>query len=561
MIALLLLACATEALPPPPASSGGDEPAADSGAPAVDSDAPEDSDPPGGDTDPPPETSDFAPLEAPALLRRLSLDLRGVLPSAEELDAVEADPEQLAVLREAFLEDPRLEDRLVSMLAEQWRTRIDLFDIRYYDYGLDESQRFEFVRAVGEEPLRLMAYVAANDLHWGEVLTADYSLANEMIGEIWPVERPEGEGWQVSRYTDGRPAAGVLTSNGLWWRYRTTMFNYNRSRAAAIFKLLVCEDILTRPVTFSVSTSLLDTEGTEEAIRSDPYCLTCHASIEPVAATLFGFFPEQQNNTEEMSSYHPEREPMGADLLEVTPAWAGMPVEGLAHLGAMIAADPRFPTCTAETMAQALWRRSIALEDFERVDALREVFLDSDMRLKALLRAVTDTDIYRAAGPAEGADEAAVAREQTRRMLSPDQLSSAVADLTGFVWRHNGTEMMADDTDGVRILAGGVDGLSVTRPLDQPSLTWALVVKRLAEAGAGAAVTEGLVDTAAAPGDDDFEARLEALHWRLYATRAGADWLAEVTEFWQQIDDMAGPEAAWTALLSAMLRDPAFVSY
>ena len=41
-------------------------------------------------------------------------------------------------------------------------------------------------------------------------------------------------GWQVSRYTDGRPAAGVLSTNGLWWRYYSTVSNLNRSRAAAI---------------------------------------------------------------------------------------------------------------------------------------------------------------------------------------------------------------------------------------------------------------------------------------------------------------------------------------
>ena len=34
----------------------------------------------------------LVPLDAPRLARRLSLDLRGVLPSTEELDAVEADP-------------------------------------------------------------------------------------------------------------------------------------------------------------------------------------------------------------------------------------------------------------------------------------------------------------------------------------------------------------------------------------------------------------------------------------------------------------------------------------
>ena len=47
-----------------------------------------------GDTEAlPPETR--LALEAPRLLRRLSLDLRGTLPTAAELDTVAADPAQV----------------------------------------------------------------------------------------------------------------------------------------------------------------------------------------------------------------------------------------------------------------------------------------------------------------------------------------------------------------------------------------------------------------------------------------------------------------------------------
>ena len=31
--------------------------------------------------------------------------------------------------------------------------------------------------------------------------------------------------WSVARYLDGRPAGGVLVSNGLWWRYETSLNN------------------------------------------------------------------------------------------------------------------------------------------------------------------------------------------------------------------------------------------------------------------------------------------------------------------------------------------------
>ena len=148
------------------------------------------------------------PLDDVLLVRRLSIDLRGVLPSAEELDAVEADPDQVDALRDAFLADERLDDRLVHMWAERWHTLLEDFEVQHWDYHLDDELEFTFDRSVGEEPLRLMAHVAVQDDPWTDIVTADYTMSNETLAGVWPLERTDGEGWQPSWYTDGRPPRG-----------------------------------------------------------------------------------------------------------------------------------------------------------------------------------------------------------------------------------------------------------------------------------------------------------------------------------------------------------------
>ena len=70
---------------------------------------------------------------APRLARRMSLDLRGILPTSAELDLVEADPSQLSTLRDAWLEDPHFEERLVRLLGERWQTRVDEFLFLFSD--------------------------------------------------------------------------------------------------------------------------------------------------------------------------------------------------------------------------------------------------------------------------------------------------------------------------------------------------------------------------------------------------------------------------------------------
>ncbi len=544
MIGLWLLACTGD--PPPPVT--------DTGAPT-------------GSTWT--EADRFARLPAPRLLRRVSLDLLGVLPSAEDLDRVEADPDAWAEVRDDLLDDPRLEDRLVQLFADRFLTRLDTFPLSHRDYDLDDDQEHAFEVAVGEEPLRLMAHVAVNDLPWTDIVTADYALANGLLRQVWPLESDEDtDDWAVSTWTDGRPPVGILASNGLWWRYATTPFNYNRARAAAVSRLLLCEDFLERPVSFTSSPSLADEDGTEVAVREDPACLACHVTMDPLAAAFFGFWWFDIYDTQELTYYHPEREPYNEVFLGMETTYYGHPVSGLAEVGLAIAGDTRFRTCAAETVASSLWRRAVTFEDFDHIEHLRGLFEDEGLRLKTLLAAVTDSQEYGADGPLEGDDDHGAI---TVRLLQPDQLRTALEDLTGFTWTTAGFEQLGNDDLGYRTMAGGVDGTTVTSPQLGPSLSQALVARRYAEAAASHAVREELlddtsdallpgVDLDAVPGDTAFDDALGALTWRLFGERLGAAEREALNALWAAVEASDGADDAWAAVLSVLFRDPRMLS-
>lgn len=513
----------------------------------------------------------YVPLEPPRLLRRVSLDLRGVLPTAEELDQVEADPAALEGLIDQWLQSPQLEDRLVLHLGDRFLTRLDEYEARYSDFRLDPAQEYSFLRAVAEEPLRLMARVVVEDRPWTDIVTADQTVANELLAEIWPLEYPDGAtGWQWSTYTDGRPAGGILATNGLWWRYVTSPSNKNRSRVSAISTLLLCEDILSRPVSFGQALSI--EEDPEEAISQVDACMACHASVEPVAATLFGFYWYTQYSAAEMSRYHPEREVTGIELLGVQPAWYGQPLQTLADLGPAVASDPRFARCAAETVATILWRRPVATADFGAVERLREVYLGEGQQLKAVLRAALLTPRYQAGALSEEASADARAREVTERLLTPLVMAEALEELTGFRWVFDGWDQLDNDVVGYRVLAGGVDGYAITSPQNDPGLTWSLATRRLAEAAADhvtrAELLEGgerglftAVTAESRPEDPEFEAELRALSWRLFGERADEAWLAQAAALWTDAYALGGdPVLAWSTTLAAFFRDPRFVT-
>ena len=521
-----------------------------------------------------PVTADDAALialEAPRLLRRMSLDLRGHVPTAAELDQVEADPTALETLRDSFMDDPAFEERLVVLFGERWYTRLDAFVIIYSEYpSLTSEDEYPWERSIGEEPLRLLAHVAAGDSPWTDIVTADYTMSNERLSEIWPVDYPAGDsGWQAAHYTDGRPAAGVLSTNGLWWRYYSTLSNYNRGRAAALTRLLLCDDYLVRPVSFDNNVALVDTEGVESALRSNPYCLGCHSSLDPTASALFGFWVANVYSGDEMSNYHAEREPLGASSLGVTPEFFGRPVAGLAELGQLIGEDPRFARCTARSVAELLWRRDVGVADFDRVEGLRQAYLDGGERLKPLIAAVTDTAVYRAGGMTESIGETEADAEATVRLLNATLLRSTLDDLVGFAWEANGFDLLDNDTTGFRVMAGGVDGDQVTRPQDAPNLTWSLTLERAAEAASQVAVQdlgqagtllEG-VSAETQPTDAAFQTQLDTLSWRLLGERATVEELDELSTLWAAVGQTEGPQAAWRAVLVATMRDPRFGSY
>lgn len=510
----------------------------------------------------------LTPLPAPRLLRRMSLDLRGILPSEAELAAVDADPAALAAIRDGYLADPRLEERLVSLFAERWHTVMDEYEVGTDDYALAPLDAHAYTHAVGEEPLHLLAHVAVNDLPWTDIVTADYTMANEVLGGIWPIAYPaDGEGWEVSHYTDGRPAAGILSTNGFWWRYVTNESNKSRGRVAAVSKLLLCTDILSRPVVFERST----TGDVEEAIRTSPACQSCHSSIDPAAATLFGYWWVIQYNPYEMQTYHREREPLGPTLLGVDPAWYGTPIAGLVDLGWHVGNDPRFVRCGAQSFAEQLWHRDIALEDYAAIEALRKTFVAKGLSPMALLRAVTDTAEYRAGGFTADAPEDVRGRDRVERLLTPNQLASVIEAETGWVWTAGGYTQLENDVIGFRVLRGGVNGYSATETQQDPGLTWAMVNTRVAQGASDTLIRRDLVDGAqltlrgvdllTTPEDAAFEEELRSLYWRWYAEPADEAWTTSITTLWTDIAASEGSAAAWGAVVQAMIRDPRFQAY
>ncbi len=511
-----------------------------------------------------------AELSAEAWVTRASLDLRGVRPTLEESRGVQEDPSTAEAVVRGFLDDPRFPGRVADLFAEFYMTRTETWPIYPQSYGLgDQIGMPAFVQSVGEEPMAFIERVAAEDLPWTELVLADWTMANGVLEQIWPVQREDGAtDWRVAHYTDGRPMAGLLSSNAMWWRYGTTPSNANRGRAAQVTRLFLCRDFSEVTVPFDADLDLLDEAAVSEAIRNDQRCASCHDTLDPIAGYLYGFWTYDLASPTELSFYHPERELLYRGYSALEPALDGQSGFSLRDLGRQLASNQRYPDCAVEQGWRALLRDKPNPEQREEQLMVRNAFIEGGLTARALFGALVTSPSYRAADSSPNG----------RKMASPELMASQIEDLTGYrMVDEAGLDIITADLAGLRGLAGGADGVFATRNADLPNATVVLVQERLAEAAAYHVVVNDLGQ----PGDKrlldrvvgdetlatDREVIVEQivrLHARIFGTAIAPDGpeVEANLELWSALLEIDGsPAGAWFGLLSALFRDPDLLLY
>jgi hypothetical protein len=519
----------------------------------------------GEPADPPAEAFALSPAEQ---LVRLSVDLRGVRPTREELDRVERNPEAIDALVDEFLADPRFGDRAVALYREVLLTKLE--DVQLLDDAAGEvlvPDPRALATSAGDEPARLLAHLAVNDLPYDLAVTADFTVVDDVLAPYWPTDRAaDASGWTVARYTDGRPPAGVLATNGLWWRYPSTASNLQRKRGNVASRLFTCRDFLKTVVPFDNTVDLLDEEALADAIRTQDSCRACHDELEPLSAYFWGFDFEWADGfyLSEAVRYHPERERSWVDEAGVAPGFGGRRGDTLPDLGRQLLADDRFETCAVSHVWTHLLRREPGDVPLDRHV---QAFEDGGRTVKAIVRSVVRDPRYRGAGP-DGV---------ARKVLTPDTLRSVVLDLTGFDWTIDGLVLLDSEEDGgLATLAGGIDGRTVTAPATEPNTTTSLVQDHLATGAAAFAVRREsklprderrlfrvISDLGDAVNDEAVREQLVGLSTDVLSRRPATDdpEVESLLGLYRELEALSDPQTAWVGVLSALLRDVALVTY
>ena len=217
------------------------------------------------------------------------------------------------------------ETNLVDLANLNWRKSQEAI-LRGHKRAIDdpiysrweESTQYGIARAA----LELIAHVVENDKPYGEILTADYVMANPMTARTYgasvefdqPDSAKEFKPSRILSYyrndysktsefsvhygtrviNSGNlhtayPHAGILNSRVFLRRYPTTEINRNRARSRWTYYHFLGVDIERSAARTTDSVALADTDS---PTRKNSACTVCHDVMDPVAGTFQNYDEE-----------------------------------------------------------------------------------------------------------------------------------------------------------------------------------------------------------------------------------------------------------------------------
>ena len=249
------------------------------------------------------ELDDSVELLSPTdRLVRIAMALKGTRPSLEELAAVAEDPTVLPGIVDEYLESPHFGETIRDLENQTLLMRLENTPMGALPTELGPIHQTDYTRSYYEEPLKLIEDVVINDLPYTDIVTTDTTMSTQLGPYFWAgIENtfdPQGPQWQRLGYSDGRPAAGILSTGAFIKRYASSNRNAHREAAAAVAETLLCTSYNDRDIPLG-SVDLTESDAVEEAILTNPSCVTCHQTMDPLAGffagtprqTGFGEFP------------------------------------------------------------------------------------------------------------------------------------------------------------------------------------------------------------------------------------------------------------------------------
>ncbi|QDK45666.1 hypothetical protein DOM22_11165 [Bdellovibrio sp. ZAP7] len=268
-------------------------------------------------------------LSDSSYLNKLSMSLRGYAPSLEEYANLQKAQSEsggsAAFLQETirnYMKTPHYRERMVLRVDDLLFLKASGANLALNPQSQQMYGGFMDYKQFSSAQ-NLTRAITANNLSWDQILTGkDYKVPyfeGENYNELAFYDGPRGTKQDLSytfldinppstppkfqdiHFAENDPRiAGIITTQRFYARYTTTALNKNRRRAAAVFRIFLCDPMAAAIPEVHDTSKLKDlifpangqvTESQVREILDDKHgtqedCMKCHYKLDPLGATL-----------------------------------------------------------------------------------------------------------------------------------------------------------------------------------------------------------------------------------------------------------------------------------
>ena len=338
--------------------------------------------------------------------------------------------------------------------------------------------------SLGHEPLELIKYIAMNNRHIDEIITADYRMVNfysqrdvykgqlihdnngniptfnkiyidkintnqficwekHFADEINEISKEDRFYYDYNHFLPAKmgdiPLSGVLTSEIFLERYPTNASNKNRTRANKVFKYFLDENI---------GASLVNgfkSEGYKYPTLEDPNCTGCHNRMDPVASAFRNWDHWGEYKFRDLNKYWETEGILPPGFGGVEAPNMNNPLQWMAKQ--LVKDKRRYRGAIIRTIYNGLMGKYDNPEYFREIyDTFVEESIDTT-DIKSIVLALIKYEDYRVDGALNSENEV---KANFSRSLPPEVLQRKSFSMTGVNWK-------LFHIPGFKVLLGGSD--------------------------------------------------------------------------------------------------------
>ncbi len=290
----------------------------------------------------PEATGKTEPISVLQCLRKMSLDLTHLAPTAETMAQLERGDTTLDKIADAYLTSPEFAEVSLNWMRSEFpptaltTTETDI-----------------------EEPARLMHHVLLNDKDWREIVTATYTV--DAAGAVHEI-------------TD-RPAAGILSTR---YSLQSTVGSFRRNWAGRFERQFV--GITLVAVTLPPGDV---TDVSPDGLATNPDCAGCHVhptyGIDPLA---------------KFAACYDDAGLRIAGCVDPDAAFLLQPGRGLPDLGRITADTNEFKSQAVNFFFKRLFGRELAQQEAAFYSAAASMFAGSGYKARELIKHLVTSEAY-----------------------------------------------------------------------------------------------------------------------------------------------------------------------